>query len=189
MFRVSNPSPPSGQSDAEPARAFVSYAREDAVFKDRIVEALRLRGLDVRGDWQLIRGEDYETQLDALQLTSDVLIFVLSPDSFRSQACRAELDRAAVQNKPIFPLVHRDLAADQENNLPAPLKAPQWAFLRAGDDFVAGVQRTTSFDMAPARHDPGGLLESRHESLGERSAAVSRAGPARSGLSALMLLC
>src|SRR5713101_6673054 len=60
---------------------FVSYARKDREFVLRLAEALELKGAQVCGDWQLVRGEDYDTQLQDLQLDADAMIFVLSPDS------------------------------------------------------------------------------------------------------------
>src|SRR5713101_2999304 len=95
----------------QPERAivFLSYAREDKDFVLRLSEALQLKGVEVRGDWQLVRGESYEVQLKDLQLSADTVVFVLSPDSIRSAPCRAELERAAEQKKRILPVVCRDV--------------------------------------------------------------------------------
>jgi len=79
-------------SAAQPdsANVFISYAREDKSFVQRLAEALQLKGVFVGGDWQLVRGENYQDQLHDLFLNSDVTLFVISPDSIRSPACRAE---------------------------------------------------------------------------------------------------
>jgi len=140
---------------AQPDRAsvFISYAREDKDVVLRLAEALRLNGLAVCGDWQLVRGENYQQQLDDLFLESDTALFIISPDSLRSVPCRAELDRAVEQNKRILPVVSRDPDV-QDRDLPAALALPQWTFLRDGDDFVSGVQGlvdavNTDFDLMP----------------------------------------
>jgi hypothetical protein len=137
----------------ERAIVFISYAREDKDFVLRLSEALQLKGVEVRGDWQLVRGESYEVQLKDLQLDADTVVFVLSPDSIRSKPCRAELERAAEQKKRILPIVCRDVG-QLESELSPSLSLPQWTFLRAGDDFVAGVQGlvqaiNTDFGLMP----------------------------------------
>ena len=139
------------QSDE--AVVFISYAREDKDFVLRLAEALQLKDVRVCGDWQLVRGENYDEQLHQLQLGADVLIFVLSPDSVRSAPCRAEVDRAVEQEKRILPVVYRDLGEEEKTVAPG-LALPQWTFLRQGDDFIAGVQGlveavNTDFDLLP----------------------------------------
>jgi len=139
--------------NVERAIVFISYAREDKDFVLRLNEALQLKGVDVRGDWQLVRGESYQEQLRDLQLNADTVIFILSPDSVRSVPCRAELDRAADQKKRILPVVCRDVG-QLENELPPALSLPQWTFLRHEDDFITGVQGlvqaiNTDFGLMP----------------------------------------
>ncbi len=143
--------PPATQSDR--AVVFLSYAREDKNFVLRLAEALQLKGVDARGDWQLVRGENYEDQLHDLQLGADAIIFTLSPDSVRSGPCRAELENAAEQKKRILPVVCRDVGS-LESELPKALSLPQWTFLRPDDDFITGVQGlveaiNTDFDLMP----------------------------------------
>jgi WD40 repeat protein len=153
---VAEPEQSSGayaETQADRAVVFISYAREDWTFVEHFVEALQLKGLQVCGDWQLVRGENYQDQLDQLLLGSDAVVFVLSPDSVRSAPCRAELERAVEQNRVIFPVVHRDLG-QEEKELPPALALPQWTFLRSADDFVGGVQGleqaiNTDFDLMP----------------------------------------
>jgi WD40 repeat protein len=132
---------------------FLSYAREDEGFVLHLTEALRLKNIEVRGDWQLVRGESYEAQLQDLQLGADAFLFVLSPDSLRSTPCRAELERADEQRKRILPVVCRD-AGSLESELPKTLSLPQWTFMRPSDDFITGVQGLveaikTDFDLMP----------------------------------------
>jgi WD40 repeat protein len=132
---------------------FLSYAREDQGFVLRLTEALRLKDIEVRGDWQLVRGESYEAQLQDLQLSADTLLFVLSSDSLHSAPCRAELERADEQGKRILPVVCRD-AGPLESELPKALSLPQWTFMRPSDDFITGVQElveaiNTDFDLMP----------------------------------------
>jgi len=139
----------------QPERAivFLSYAREDKNFVLRLTEAFQLKGVEVRGDWQLIRGENYQVQLRDLQLNADTVVFVISPDSVSSMPCRMELELAAEQKKRILPVVCRDVGP-LASNLPPALSLPQWTFLRGEDDFIAGAQAlvqaiNTDFDLMP----------------------------------------
>jgi WD40 repeat protein len=132
---------------------FLSYAREDENYTLRMADALRLKGVEVRGDWQLVRGEAYERQLQDLQLGADALVFILSPDSVQSSACFAELKYATTQRNRILPVLIRDIGA-LESRLPKELSSPQWTFLRRSDDFIAGIQGlveaiNTDFDLMP----------------------------------------
>jgi WD40 repeat protein len=145
--------PNPAHEDQDSTVVFISYAREDQHFARRLDESLRLKGVSVRGDWQLARGEDYEEQLRALILSSDTLIFVVSPDSAKSPACLAEVARAVEQGKRVLPVVCRDY----DGELPAALRTPQWTFLREADDFVAGVQEL----IAAANTDFGLMAEHR----------------------------
>ena len=65
----------------EELSVFISYAREDAVFVRRLDEALRLKGVDIRADWQLARGEKYDEELRRFIRDTDATIFVITPDS------------------------------------------------------------------------------------------------------------
>src|SRR5262249_15393771 len=137
----------------ESANVFVSYAREDQEFVQRLAEALQRKGFVVNGDWKLVRGENYQDQLHDLFLNSDLTLSVMSPDSILSPACRAEWEQAAEQNKPNLPVLYRDLG-ELESQLPPALRQPQWAYLRERDDFVAGVQGlvdaiNTDFELLP----------------------------------------
>lgn len=138
---------------ADQAAVFISYARADQGFARHLAEALQLKGVEVRADWQLVRGENYQNQLEDLMLGADVVVFIISSDSLGSAPCRSELDRAAQQNKRILPVVYRD-PGSLKKELPPSLSLPQWTFLRTEDDFVAGVQGlvdaiNTDFDLMP----------------------------------------
>jgi WD40 repeat protein len=132
------------------ATAFISYAREEKNFVLRLDESLRLKGINVSGDWLLVRGMNYEEQLQEMLLGADAFIFVLSQSSARSPACQEEINQAVELKKRILPVVYRDC----EGELHPALSKPQWTFLREEDDFVTGVQEliaaiNTDFDLMP----------------------------------------
>ena len=134
----------------EQANAFISYAREDTEFVLRLCDGLRARGVEPVGDWLLTSGEKYEERLRELNLMSQAFVFVISPDSVTSAACREELSLAVENRKHVLPVSRRDHGDD--NLLDSALRAPQWTFLREGNDFEAGVENlikaiNTDFDL------------------------------------------
>jgi hypothetical protein len=113
---------------------FISYARADQLFAKHLAEALQLKEVDIRADWQLVKGENYQDQLDDLILGADVVVFIISPDSLGSAPCRSELERAAGQHKRILPVVHRD-PGSRKTELPEALSLPQWRTRGAASTF------------------------------------------------------
>jgi TIR domain len=129
--------------EGEPGRydAFLSYAREDRAFAERLAEALAARGqrvwLDVRdipggAQWRL-------HQAHALEACK-AFVFLLSLDSVGSQNCRGELEQAEALNKLVIPISYR--AVDQRE-LPPGLADPEWIFLHEEDRLEDGVEKLT----------------------------------------------
>src|ERR1041385_7873837 len=128
-------------TNAEPrekAIAFISYAREDREFVFALIAGLKEHGVESVGDWHLTPGENYEMRLKEMGMKSHALIFVISPDSIKSEACRNELAFAVECKKQILPVSRRDHGEDSV--LDSALRTPQWIFLRDGDDFEGGVR-------------------------------------------------
>jgi hypothetical protein len=121
------------------ATAFISYAHEDKEFVRRLCESLKEQGVEPVGDWLLTPGEHYEERLRKLNLTSQAFVFVITPDSIGSQACRNELALAVDNKKRVLPVSRRGHGDD--NLLDPALRAPHWTFLRDGDDYEAGVRQ------------------------------------------------
>jgi WD40 repeat protein len=138
------------EKSAERPTAFLSYAREDRPFARRLADALAANGSDVRADWQLTSGEQYERALRTFILMADAFIFVISPDSAASPQCKGEIAIAVEQKKRILPVSWRDHGDD--DRLDSAIRAPQWTLLTDRDDFDAGVQNLgaairTDFDL------------------------------------------
>jgi hypothetical protein len=147
---------PNPDRPREQAAAFISYAREDKEFVLRLCEGLRAHGVEPVGDWLLTSGQKYEERLRELNLMAQAFVFVISPDSVTSAACRDELSLAVESRKQVLPVSRRDHGDD--NLLDSALRAPQWTFLREGDDFEAGVENlvkaiNTDFDLMDTHGD------------------------------------
>src|SRR5215213_1758701 len=119
------------------ATVFISYAREDKDFALTLVKILEGRGIEAKGDWLLTPGEDYEKRLREFNLGTHAFVFIISPNSIKSEPCLNELALAVTHKKQILPVSRRDHHDD--TLLDSALRVPQWIFLREGDDAEHGM--------------------------------------------------
>src|SRR5499427_9511000 len=91
-------------------RVFISYSREDLDFADQLAAALDSSGFECFIDREGISGgEAWKRRLGNLISEADTVVFVLSPDSARSETCNWEVEEAARLNKRILPANCRPL--------------------------------------------------------------------------------
>ncbi len=97
-------------AQADKLKVLISYSREDLSFADQLDAALNLTGFDCTIDRHGIRGgEDWKRRLGDLILSSDTIVFVLSPASAVSEICAWEVEEAVRHGKRILPVVCRSL--------------------------------------------------------------------------------
>src|SRR5215813_6624772 len=112
-------SPPTGFSDV-----FISYSRTDKAFVQHLTAALKAPQRTVWVDWHdVLPAEDFLQAIYAGIDAASTFIFVLSPDSLRSEACLKEVLRAATGKKRIIPLVCREVNAQ---TVFEPLQSLNW---------------------------------------------------------------
>lgn len=89
-----------------PNETFISYSRKDINFVARIEDKLRAAGIDPWIDKEDIPSGVLWRQeiLVGIQFCQN-FIYIISPDSVRSQYCDMELDHALALNKRIIPIV------------------------------------------------------------------------------------
>ncbi len=135
-------------------KVFISYSRVDEAFADELRLGLEDKGYDVEIDKHSIRqGEDWKARLGKLIVACDTVVFVLSPDSARSEVCRWEVEEAHAQAKRIVPVLHRGLhetpkgrQSDGSAWPEGPVKAPERLSLLnyprfdEGRSFMAGLR-------------------------------------------------
>src|SRR5688572_21499868 len=93
---------------------FISYSRKDVDFAGKIVQTLAEYDLDTWVDWKSIpKGEDWEQEIYRGIEEAETFLFLISPDSIKSDICNREITHAVKNNKRTVPLVIRD--ADVKN--------------------------------------------------------------------------
>lgn len=123
------------QSVTSPAESliFISYSRKDQAFVRSLNDALLahkrttwvdLKDIPFTGVW--------EQEIYSAIEKSDVCVFVITPDSIKSEVCAKELAHAVAHNKKLVPIVRRD--CDPVAAPPA-LATLNWLFFRESDDF------------------------------------------------------
>ncbi|MBN1451201.1 MAG: TIR domain-containing protein [Anaerolineales bacterium] len=76
---------------------------------EKIVDALAQNDLDTWIDWKSIpKGEDWEQEIYRGIEEADAFLFLISPDSAKSEMCNKEIAHAVKNNKRILPIVIHD---------------------------------------------------------------------------------
>ncbi|GAB1420190.1 hypothetical protein MASR2M15_02740 [Anaerolineales bacterium] len=116
---------------------FISYSRRDKNFVRIIHERLEVDKRDVWVDWENIplTAEWLEEIYLGIE-SSDAFVYIISPDSVRSEVCTLELKHAIENNKRLIPILHRDLVEESDQGLLDPaISSHNWIFFRDQDDF------------------------------------------------------
>jgi tetratricopeptide (TPR) repeat protein len=152
---------------------FVSYAREDLPFVERLRRILEGEGLDLWVDVEgLYAGEEFWPEVAKAIDRAVVFLFVMTPESVASRYCGQEVERAVASRKRIVPVCRR--AVDEERLHPE-LGARQWVFFREGDDEAAAREALLSAlraDWVRLRHGARLLDRAREWEAKERDGSL-----------------
>jgi WD40 repeat protein len=121
------------------ADVFVSYARVDAPFVRKLHDALRAREREAWVDLDDIppSAEWLKEVFSGIE-GSDTFVFVLSPDSVRSDVCGLELRHALGHDKRIVPIVASKIDAAA---VPPSLATLNWVDFTLETEFPASLER------------------------------------------------
>ncbi len=124
------------------ADVFISYSRKDAEFVRRLHQALADQGRDIWIDWEDIPlTADWWREICAGIEAADTFMFVISPDSVRSEVCRREIEHAVSNNKRLVPVNYREVTDPADKTLVHPaIHTHNWVFFREDDDFDRSFQ-------------------------------------------------
>src|SRR5689334_3168493 len=94
---------------SEKLKVFISYSRRDAAeFADELVAGLELAGFAPFLDrHDISAGEDWEARLGGLIAQSDTVVFVVTPESVKSDRCVWEVERTLGLSKRLLPVIHK----------------------------------------------------------------------------------
>ena len=107
---------------------FLSYAREDRQFVDRLVNDLRLRGIAVWRDVeQLLPGQNWREEIERALLAAAALLYVASARSVGASFVAAELSAVVAREIPVVPIILDDACAER---LPLLVRQYQWVDFR-----------------------------------------------------------
>jgi WD40 repeat protein len=125
----------------EKVKVFISYARADMAFADRLEAELRSCGIESLIDRsQIYAFEDWWKRIQALIDKADTVIFILSPDAVDSDICQKEVAFAASLNKRFAPIVYRHVDVKA---VPKQLAQLNFLFFDAETKFDASFARLT----------------------------------------------
>jgi hypothetical protein len=150
-------------TSADKLKVFISYSRKDsAAFTDELVVGLEDRGFAPFLDRHDIKpGEPWETRLGALIDQSDTVVFVISPESIKSERCVWEVNKALGFSKRLLPVIYKSVP---DASIPAKLSDLQ--FVRF--DTASGMMRPLRELAEALRVDLEWIRE--HTWLGELAA-------------------
>jgi formylglycine-generating enzyme required for sulfatase activity len=133
---------PVGERNVETkTRVFISYSRKDMAFVDKLEAALRARGFEVLIDRQDIYAfEDWWTRIEALIGGADTVVFVISPESVKSDVTVKEAAYAASLNKRFAPIVCRQV---ENSAVPEALRRLNFIFFDDLSQFEASTDKLT----------------------------------------------
>ena len=121
------------------AKLFVSYSRRDSTAARKLIEAFKSNEQEVWVDWEAIPpAADWLEQIFRGIEEADAFIFMISPDSIKSEVCKVEIGRAVLNNKRIIPIVLRDV--DPKDTVDD-IRKLNWTFIRETDGFEEGLAK------------------------------------------------
>jgi WD40 repeat protein len=134
---------------AQKTRVFISYARAEMAFTDRLAAALEGHGFEVLIDRRSLPTlEDWRRELLVLIRKADTVVFIVSPRSIASPVCRWEVEQMATLNKRLAPVV---LERVDDDKIPTDITRINYLFFDPPNDFetqVAALTRALTTDVA-----------------------------------------
>lgn len=89
---------------------FISYSRRNKAFVEQVVAGLQARGVDPWFDREDIpKGAEWWREIQRGIIGANAFVFMITPDSLRSEVCQWELAYALENSKKIIPVMHVDV--------------------------------------------------------------------------------
>jgi WD40 repeat protein len=158
-------------------KVFLSYARKDLHFVDRLASALASHGIETLIDRaEIFAFEEWWKRIETLIASSDTVVFVISPAAVSSMVCQKEIAFAASLNKRFAPILYEPV----ENALiPDALKQLNFIFFDNPSQFQSSADRLVEAFVTDIhwirRHTEFGEAARRWGAEGERGDSLLRA--------------
>lgn len=127
---------------------FISYSRKDSAIAHKLMAAFQSVDLDVWVDWEDIPpAVGWLDQILQGIEQADAFVFLVSPDSIKSEVCNVELEHAHKNAKRIIPILVRDVNAKDATPIVRDLN---WILSRGEDDFdkaLENIKRAINLDV------------------------------------------
>lgn len=155
---------------------FISYSRKDRPFVERLTRALEANGRDVWVDFDDIpfAAEWWDEICEGIE-SSEVVVFILSPDSVASEVCGLELNHVFKHNKRLIPILYRPL---DRKDVPAKVAELNWIDFQEQAVFEQAISQlltTMDTDLEVVRQRTRLLLRARDwERQGHSSSILLR---------------
>ena len=121
------------------AKVFISYSRKDIKFAKRLTGELKKSDLNFWIDWEGIPPTvDWWMEIEKGIEEADIFLFLLSPDSSKSEVCQREIDHAVKNGKRLIPFVIRET---KEDEIHPKLTSLNWIFSRKTDNFDVSITK------------------------------------------------
>ncbi|MFN3492313.1 MAG: TIR domain-containing protein, partial [Anaerolineales bacterium] len=110
-------------------KVFISYSRKNKLFVRKLNAAIDAAGINAWVDWDSIPlSVDWMNEIEQSITSSDAFLFVISPDSLRSDYCLRELELAISENKKVIPILY--LEPEKRQKVHPRLASANWVFMR-----------------------------------------------------------
>lgn len=111
---------------------FIAYSRKNVDFTRKLHDDLVKRGWELWIDWiDIPLSENWRKEIESGILNANIFMFILSPDSIRSEQCNQEVDLAVKFNKRILPVLIQQIDNDDDKAFIHPeLMYLNWFFFR-----------------------------------------------------------
>jgi hypothetical protein len=162
------------------ARVFISYSRKDMYFADRLDAALKARGYKTLIDRSdILAFEEWWKRVEALIVSADTVIFVLSPDAVKpGTVALKEVAFAASLNKRFAPIVFRRV---DDGLVPGELAKLNFIFFDAAERFeesATQLSEALNTDISWIRHHTEFGEQARRWALARRPHGLLLRSPA-----------
>lgn len=127
-------------------QVFLSYSRKNQAEAEMLAADVQKLGYNVWLDQALTGGQAWWDQILSKVRKCDVFIFVLSPDSLDSMACKREWHYASQLNKRILPVLVADVS---QNLIPTELSRIQFVDYRKSQDKQVVFALNTAIQNLP----------------------------------------